>query len=190
MEVEHKASLKQQKKHAEALVQSMAHDGGSSRSKTFKSMKESHKSAKEEVRGTTDAVKKPKNRGDIVQFSTPMEEDNIDKTAGAKRQLAGKRASSLERKTTPKKMKSTDEDTPLVLPATEYDRVITHGEEPSLDEAALDCKKFIQLFGYLYPFGVESVFSVNIKKMISAKAYQVTCPLDDAGVAFMKNYLI
>lgn len=71
-------------------------------------------------------------------------------------------------------MKPTDgEDTPLVLTATEKGRVISHGEEPSLEEAALDRNFFIQLFGHLYPFGVESIFHVNIKKMKGAKSYQV-----------------
>ena len=81
-------------------------------------------------------------------------------------------------------------DTPLVLIATEKGKVIVHGEEPSLEEAAADCKKFVQLFGHLYPFGVEKVFKVKIKKMKSAKSYQVTRPLDDAGITLMKNYLI
>ena len=82
------------------------------------------------------------------------------------------------------------DDTPMVLTATEKGRVIAHGEEPSLEEAAADRKKFVQLFGHLYPFGVEKVFHVHIRKMMSAKSYQVTRPLDDAGVALMKNYLI
>jgi hypothetical protein len=60
-------------------------------------------------------------------------------------------------------MKSKDEETPLGLTATEKGRVITHGEEPSLEEAVQDRKKFIQLFGHIYPFGVEAVFQVNIK---------------------------
>jgi len=72
-------------------------------------------------------------------------------------------------------MKATEvaEDTPLVLTAAEKGRVISHGEEPSLEEVALDRKKFLQLFGHIYPFGVESVFHVSIKQMTKAKSYQV-----------------
>ena len=166
----------------------MTHDGGSSRSRTPQSKKGSQKSADDDLRGTTET--KPKKRGEIVQFSTPMEADNIDRLASTRNKAHGKRASSPERKTKPKKMKSTVEDTSVVLTATEKGRVITHGEEPNLEEAAKDRKKFIQLFGHLYPFGVEAIFRVNIKKMTSAKAYRVTRPLDDAGVALMKNYLV
>ena len=162
--------------------------GGSRRSRTPQSKKGSQKSANDELRGTTKA--KSQKRGEIVQFSTPMEADDIDRPPSTKNKTHGKRAASPERKTKPKKMKAKEDDTPLVLTATEKGRVITHGEEPSLEEATKDRRKFIQLFGYLYPFGVEAVFRVNIKTMTSAKAYQVTRPLDDAGVALMKNYLI
>ena len=121
--------------------------------------------------------KSKKTPSDIVPFTPtdqPIPEKNTQSTAGARKSQASKRASSPERKSK-KQKKAIDvaEDTPLVLTATEKGRVITHGEEPSLEEAALDRKKFLQLFGHLYPFGVESVFHVNIKKMKSAKSYQV-----------------
>ena len=77
-------------------------------------------------------------------------------------------------------MKANDlmhEDTPLILTAAEKGRVISHGEEPNLEEAALDRKKFLQLFGHIYPFGAESIFRVNIKKMKSTKAYQICLKL-------------
>ena len=56
-------------------------------------------------------------------------------------------------------MKATDatDDTPLVLIETEKGRVIAHDEEPNLEEATADRKKFVQLFGHLYPFGVEKL---------------------------------
>ena len=122
----------------------------------------------------------------------PIQQNNPQETTGARKPAVAKRTLSLERKTKQKKMKATDatDDTPLVLTATEKGRVIAHGEEPSLEEAAADRKKFMQLFGHLYPFGVEKVFHVNIKKMKIAKLYQVTRPLDDAELTLMKNYLI
>lgn len=74
-------------------------------------------------------------------------------------------------------MKATNatNDTPLVLTATEKGIVIAHGEEPSMEEVVADRKKFVQLFGHLYPFGVD------ITKTKSVKSYQVTRPLDDVG---------
>ena len=186
---EQEASRKQKKKQAETVLKSRTQEGGSSRSRTPQSRKGSQKSADDDMRATTDTTNTKKG-GEIVQFSDAMEEDDIERPDNAKRPASAKRASSPGRKTKPKKMKSAEEETPLVLTATEKGRVISHGEEPSLEEAAKDRKKFIQLFGHLYPFGVEAVFRVNIKKMTSAKAYQVTRPLDDAGVALMKNYLI
>ena len=175
---EKEASRKQKKKQAETLLKSRTQDGGSS--KKLKSMKGSQKPAEEDVEGTIEAPKKSKKvPSQIVPLSTPMDQTNVEKntqeTAGARKPQAAKRTLSPERKTKQKKLKSTDatEDTPLVLTATEKGRIITHGEEPSLEEAALDRKKFLQLFGHLYPFGVESVFHVNIKKMKSAKSYQV-----------------
>lgn len=103
-----------------------------------------------------------------------------------------KRALSPEKKSKPKKQEAhVDlEDTPLVVMAAEKGRVIAQGEEPSLEEAAQDRKKFMQLFGHIFPFGADSIFHVNIKRMKSAKAYQVTRPLDPNGMSLMKNYLI
>lgn len=77
-----------------------------------------------------------------------------------------------------------------MLTAAEKGRVIAQGEEPSLEEVAQDRKKFMQLFGHIFPFGAESIFYVNIKRMKPARAYQVTRPLDPSGVSLMKNYLI
>ena len=180
MDAEQEAASKKKKKHAETVLQSRTHDGGSS--KPRKPTKGPPKPGEGDARGTQEAVKKTT---DIVA-STQTE----DKTPPAKKQTATKGAASPHKKTKQTKAKARDDETPLVLTATEKGRVITHGEEPSLEEAAQDRKKFIQLFGHLYPFGVEAVFHVNIKKMTGAKAYQVTRPLDEAGVALMKNYLI
>jgi hypothetical protein len=131
IEAEHEASLSKKKKHAENVLQSRANDGGSGKSK--RPVKGLSKPGEGVVRGTPDAAKKT---NDIVPYSTPVEEDNVEKPPAAKRKSAGKRASSPSKKTKPKKMKSNDEETPLVLTATEKGRVITHGEEPSLEEAA------------------------------------------------------
>ena len=178
---EKEASRKQKKKQAEGLFKPRTEDGGAK--KTHKK----HKLAKEDVGGASEAAK-----NSLVINPTPIQRHNPEKTAGARKPAAAKRTLSSERKTKQKKMKADDatDDTPLVLTAPEKGKVISHGEEPSLEEAAADRKKFVQLFGHLYPFGVEKVFQVNIKKTKSAKSYQVTRPLDDAGVALMKNYLI
>ena len=179
---EKEASRKQKKKQAETLLKSRTQDGGSSK-KTHKSMKGSQKPAEEDVKGTIEAAKKSRKiTSEFVPFThldQTILEENPQETSGARKPQVAKRTLSPERKTKQKKMKSIDvaEDTPLVLTATEKRRVITHGEEPSLEEVALDRKKFLQLFGHLYPFGVESVFHVNIKKMKNAKSYQVMLQL-------------
>lgn len=59
----------------------------------------------------------------------------------------------------------------MVLTALEKGRVISHGEEPSLEEVALDKMKFMHVLGHIFPFGRESIFYINIKKMKSVKAY-------------------
>ena len=186
------ADKKERRKQAETMLKSRAEEGGSKR-KTHK-----QKSAEEDTGGTSEASKKSKKTPtEVVPMTTPLnptplQQSNPRETAGAKKPPASKRTGSPERKTKGKKMKATElaDDTPLVLTATEKGRVIAPGEEPSLEEAAADRKKFVQLFGHLYPFGVEEVFQVHIKKMHSARSYQVTRPLDPAGVALMKNYLI
>jgi hypothetical protein len=143
------------------------------------------------------AKKSKKASGELVPLATPINATPImqshpQDTSGARKTAASKKTTDEEKKTKPKRAKAADalEGTPLVLTAAERGRVIAHGEEPSLEEAAADRKKFVQLFGHLYPFGIDKVFHVHIKKMLSAKSYQVTRPLDDAGVALMKNYLV
>lgn len=66
-----------------------------------------------------------------------------------------------------KKLRTDDlvpEDTHLVLTAAERNKVILYGEEPSLEEAARDKKKFMQFFGHIFPFRVDAIFHINIKK--------------------------
>ena len=137
VEAEYEASTKKKKKQAENVLQARAQDGGSSKSK--KTKKGLQNPDVEDTRSTPDALK----RTDVVALSTPMEEDNLKKTPAAKKQPAAKRASSPARKTKSKKLKAKDEETPMVLTAAEKGRVISHGEEPSLEEAAQDRKKFI-----------------------------------------------
>jgi len=184
---EREALRKQRKKQAETLLKSRTDDEGSK--KKHKKQKPAH----QDLEGTREVVKKPKkSSGELVSSATPIGQSHPQETPGARKPPTSKRTADEERKTKSKKAKAADasEETPLVLTATERGRVIAHGEEPSLEEAAADRKKFVQLFGHLYPFGIEKVFHVHIKKMLSAKSYQVTRPLDDAGVALMKNYLI
>lgn len=64
-------------------------------------------------------------------------------------------------------------DSPLVSTATERGRVISHGEQPSLGVVAQDMKKFIQFFGHIFSFDADAIFPIYIKKLKSAKAYQV-----------------
>jgi hypothetical protein len=190
---EREALRKQKKKQAETLLKSRTDDEGSKKKKHKK-----QKPGDQDVEGTREVAKKPKKAsGELVPLATPTNATPImqshpQETSGARKPPASKRTTDEERRTKPKKAKAADasEETPLVLTATERGRVIAHGEEPSLEEGAADRKKFVQLFGHLYPFGIEKVFHVHIKKMLSAKSYQVTRPLDDAGVALMKNYLI
>ena len=127
------------------------------------------------------------NEGHMV----PYTEREAEETTHAKNKKP-KRALSPDKKTKKKKPRADLDsgDNPLVLTATEKGRVIAQGEEPSLEEAAQDRKKFMQLFGHIFPFGAETIFNVHIKRMKSAKAYQVTRPLDPNGVNLMKNYLI
>ena len=182
---------KQKKKQAETLLASR-NDGGN------KKTQKKQRPGEESVGGARETSKKSKNvSGDIGPLArtlnpTPILENNPEETTGLRKPAATKRTTDEPRKTKAKRMKATDDtdETPLVLTAAEKGRVIAHGEEPSLEEAAADRKKFVQLFGHLYPFGVEKVFHVHIKKMMQAKSYQVTRPLDEAGVALMKNYLI
>lgn len=159
----------------ETLLKSKTQDGGSSKSKTPMSTKWFQHFAEEDVEGTIEPVKNlRKMPGEIVPLSTPMEqaivEKNPQETAGTRKHPAAKRTLSSERKTKQEKMKSIDatEDTSLVLTETKKGRVIMHGEEPILEEVVLDRKKFLQLFGHLDPFGVKSVFHVNLKKMKNA----------------------
>ena len=186
---EKEALVREKQKQAETLLKSRTEEGGSKRKK------QKQKYTEEDVGGTSEPMMK-KTFAPVPLTTpinpTPLQQSNPRDSAGARKPPAAKRTASPERKTKKKKMKATDstDDTPLVLTAAEKGRVIAHGEEPSLEEAAADRKKFVQLFGHLYPFGVEKVFQVHIKKMQSAKSYQVTRPLDPAGVALMKNYLI
>lgn len=188
---ERDALRKQKKKQAETLLSSRSDDGGNKKQKK-------QKAGEQAVGGTSGASKKSKKvSGDVEPLATtlnpaPIRQVSPDQTPRARKPPATKRTTDEPRKTKAKKMKATDEsdETPLVLTAAEKGRVIAYGEEPSLEEAAADRKKFVQLFGHLYPFGVEKVFNVHIKRMLPAKAYQVTRPLDEAGVALMKNYLI
>ena len=189
---EKEASRKEKRKQADSLFKSRTEEGGSKR-KTHKKQK----SAEEDAGGTSEGAKKSKKTTEGVPMTTPinpvpLQQSNPRDNAAARKPPASKRTVSPERKSKQKKMKATNpiNDTPLVLTAAEKGRVIAHGEEPSLEEAAADRKKFVQLFGHLFPFGVEKVFDVHIKKMKPAKSYQVTRPLDDAGVALMKNYLV
>lgn len=111
-------------------------------------------------------------KSEVVPYRAP-DVEVVAEGVGGKNKKKSKRALSPEKKQ--KKMKGdfVTEDTPLVLTAAEKGRVISHVEEPSLEEAALDRKKFMHLFGHIFPFGAESIFYVNIKRMKSAKAYQV-----------------
>jgi len=191
-ECEREEQRKKKKTQAENLLKSRIDDG--SKKKTSKKQKPGDG----DVAGTRETSKKGKKvSGDIVPVATtlnvsPIRQHNPEETAGARKPPVTKRTTDEPRKTKAKRMKATDdtEETPLVLTAAEKGRVIAQGAEPSLEEAAADRKKFVQLFGHLYPFGVEKVFYVHIKNMMQAKSYQVTRPLDDAGVALMKNYLI
>jgi len=190
---EREAVMKQKKKQAETLMKTRTDDEGSKKKKNTK-----QKPGDQDVEGSREGAKKPKKASaELVPVATqsdatPIMQSHLQETTGVKKPPASKRTKDEERKTKPKKAKAVDasDETPLVLTATERGRVIAHGEEPSLEEAAADRKKFVQLFGHLYPFGIEKVFHVHIRKMLSAKSYQVTRPLDDAGVALMKNYLI
>ena len=187
-----KASRKQKKKQAETLLKARNDDGGRTKPQRKQNPNEG------DVGGTSDPVEKLKKKpAEVVPRDTPLnpmplQQNDPHETAGSRKPTPQKRALSPEKRSKQKKMKATDlsDDNPVVLTATERGRVIAHGEEPSLAEAAADRKKFVQLFGHLYPFGVDKVFHVNIKNMIKARSYQVTRPLDVAGVALMKNYLI
>jgi len=189
---EREESRRQKKKQAETILKPRPPEGGTSKPRTPRPPKGSQKSADIE-RGHEAKISKivpaPK-----VPFSAPVSPvtNPPREPSGPRRQPVPKRTQSPEKKAKKQKTKTPDvaEETPLVLTQAEKGRVIAHGEEPSLEEAAADRKKFRQLFGHLYPFGVEAVFHVNIKQMTRAKSYQVTRPLDDVGVALMKNYLI
>lgn len=172
---EREESRKRKKNQAENILKSKADEGVNSIGIKMKAKK-----------GAQKFVEAPASIEDIVmrKQSSEVVPHNASDTqntkwdvgdSGGGRKKKSKRALSPE-KTRQKKMKADnfmDEDTPLVLTAVEKGRVVSHGEEPSLEEAALDRKKFLQLFGHIFPFGAESIFHVNIKKMKSAKAYQV-----------------
>jgi hypothetical protein len=188
---EKEALRKQKKKQAETLLKSRIDDGSK------KKASKKQKPGEGNLAGTRETSNKGKVSGDIVPVEatlnpSPIRQHNPEETEGARKPPAAKRTTEEPRKTKAKRMKATadTDEIPLVLTAAEKGRVIAQGTEPSLEEAAVDRKKFVQLFGHLYPFGVEKVFHVHIKNMMQAKSYQVTRPLDDAGVALMKNYLI
>lgn len=169
-------SRKQKKKQAEDILQSKADEGGSSVGNKSKAKKKAQRS--EEVPASIETGRRQKSLEVVPRNAPDTREPQGDAgdTGDTGRKKKAKRTSSPEKKTRQKKMKASDimnEDTPLVLTAAEKGRVIAHGEEPSLEEAALDRKKFLQLFGHIYPFGAESIFRVPIKKMKGAKAYQV-----------------
>lgn len=168
-------SRRQKKKQAETILKPRSHEGGSSKPRAPRAPKVSQKPT--EVERTQEPKKSKRPPGELVPFSAPPEASRG--SSETRRQQAPKRASSPEKRSKKQKTKIAEgpEETPLVLTQAEKGRVITHGEEPSLEEAAADRKKFRQLFGHLYPFGVEAVFRVNIKKMKSAHSYQVnqTC---------------
>lgn len=167
-------SRRQMKQQAETILKPRPH-GGTSKQRTPRAPKGSQKST--DIDRAYEAKKSKTVAAEVVPFSAPVEPitNPPRDTSGARRQPAPRRAVSPEKKSKKQKSKTTEapEETPLVLTQAEKGRVITHGEEPSLEEAAADRKKFRQLFGHLYPFGVEAVFHVNIKKMKSAKSYQV-----------------
>jgi hypothetical protein len=165
---EKEALRKQKKKQAETLLNSKIDDGSK------KKASKKQKPGEGDVSGTRETSKKGKKvYGDIVPVAatlnpSPIRRHNPEETEGARKPPAAKRTTEEPRKTKAKRMKATDDtdETPLVLTAAEKGRVIAQGAEPSLEEAAADRKKFVQLFGHLYPFGVEKVFHVHIKNMM------------------------
>ena len=182
-------SRQQKKKQAEGILKSKTDEGGSSIG-----LKPKAKGKKPEELTASLETERRKPHEVVPHVDTETQNTERDAgDAGSGRKKKAKRALSPEKKTKQKKMKPDvvmHEDTPLVLTQAEKGRVISQGQQPSLEEAALDRKKFLQLFGHIYPFGAESIFRVPIKQMKGAKAYQVTRPLDPSGVNLMKNYLI
>jgi hypothetical protein len=139
-------SRRQKKKQAETILKPKPHEGGTSKPRTPRAPKGSQKSAGIE-RGHEAKISKTV-PAPQVPFSAPVAPvtNPTCEPSGPRRQPAPKRTQSPEKKAKKQKTKTPDvaEETPLVLTQAEKGRVIAHGEEPSLEEATADRKKFRQ----------------------------------------------
>lgn len=146
-----KNSKQQKKKHVETILKSKADEGSNSIGNKTKAKKGSQNSL-EAPASTEDARRKTSS--EVVPHNAP-DTQNTHRDAGDSgggRKKKSKKAMSPER-LHQKKMKADNlmpKNIPLVLTAAKNGRVISHGEEPNLEEAALDKKNLCNSLGTFY----------------------------------------